>query len=229
MKILKYILIFLVPLTSFGQTETYKFDNGQISCEITQLNKTPDERRHIIYYHENGQKKEEFFDNNHFVYDTLNKWTNEGMLHSREVYTDSGYTEIHYYYKTGQILEIGNYKLVDNTNDEIIIYDSTRFDKFTSVRCISQCYERTGIWKSYHSNGAIEEEGYYLPYEFEVAYPTKLDSNNVGIPIANTSFDWPSQGIVCSTYLKDGIWNYYDENGRKLKTEQFVQGQQKPK
>lgn len=206
--------------SAFGQDQIDYHENGQVGFKITQLSDTVNAYRHIISYYANGKKAEEFHDRYYQKCDTFSQWTKEGFLHHREVYTDSGYVEIDYYYEKGIILSIGNYKLVYGERDQTIIYDSTNFDKFSPAECSldENCYERTGIWKTYHENGEIESEGKYLSSQYLISYPMKYDSiNDVMVDIPKTSFEFTALfGITCSTYLKDSTWSIYNKQGKKF-------------
>jgi len=237
MKRLLYLLFLLISTTTFGQTEkfiydslsrTAKFydDSGHVTCKIVHLDKEADKHQHFITYNKNGQKTEEFFSKNGVVYDTLKRWTDKGELHHIEIYTDSGYTAIDYWYETGHILEIGKYKVAKVPPDNFTIYDSTTFDIFTTIKCNNDkpCYVRTGIWKEYYKNGTLESEGQYLPTAFEGIIQTK-DSSGIGVPVKKTSFEMVSDVtyLTVLTYLKNGTWKYYDEKGLKTK-EEFYKG-----
>ena len=214
------LVLLSIGISAFGQNRVSYYENGQISYSITELSDLDNAYRHIVYYYENGKKSEEFHDRFFQKCDTSSKWTEEGLLHHREIYTDSGYVEMDYYYEEGTILSIGNYKLVHGERDQTIIYDSTNFDKYSpDDECTSNsnCYERTGIWKTYHKNGKIESEGKYLPSQYFVAYPMESDStNDVMVDIPKTSFEFKGFGVVCSTYLKDSTWSIYNKQGKKF-------------
>lgn len=231
-----FILTFLISTVAFGQSETFSYDslsrtskfidgNGHIINEIIELDKEKGKHEHFISYAKNGQKTEEFFMKNGAMYDTLKRWTEKGELNNIEIYTDSGYTSIDYWYNTGRILEIGQYKISNSSPDNITVYDSISFDKYTTAECKSPCYLRTGLWKTFHENGIIESEGEYLPMDFRVSYPTK-DSSGVAIVVKNTSFEMIADVsyVVCLTYLKNDHWIYYDTKGVKTKEEFYKNG-----
>ena len=214
------LVLLLISIRSFSQSRVEYYENGKVAFKITELSDSLNAYRKIVSYYPNGNKSEEFHDRFFKNCDTLSRWTEEGFLHHREVYTDSGYVEIDYYYEEGAILSIGNYKLVHGKRDQKIIYDSTNFNKYRpDDECVlnGYCYERTGIWKTYHKNGKIKSEGRYLPSKYLVAYPMEYDSiNKVNINIPKTSFECKGFGIVCSTYLKDSTWSIYNKQGKKF-------------
>ena len=205
-----------------GQISSYYYPNGKKSCEIIQLDTIPDAHRHIIYSYENGQKKQEFYDRNRIAYDTLKEWNQNGHITSLKIFTDTGYISTEYY-EDGKILEKGEYKVSKQEPEMIVVYDSTTFDKYITSKCGTPCYIRTGIWRTYHPNGALESEGEYLPMRFDVAYPTK-DSSGIMVLVKKTSFEFMGSGVGCSTYLKDGAWEYFDDKGQRIKRESYKSG-----
>jgi len=211
---------------SLTHTEKYAYVNGSLNFEIIQLDKIRDKHRHLIFYSINGKKTQEFYDKDRVIYDTLRKWTEEGKLYHLEAYNASGYTTIDYWVETGKISDIGTYGIA-KTAPELVIYDSTSFDKYTAIKCKTDepCYVRAGVWKQYHKNGMLASEGKYLPWPFRVSTPTK-DSSGIAVPIENTSFEvMPGTSyVVGESFLKDGNWNYYDDKGKKIKTESYKNG-----
>lgn len=231
-----FILTLLISTITFGQSETFSYDSlsrtskfidgsGHVIDEIIELEKEKGKHVHFISYAKNGQKTEEFFMKNGVTYDTLKRWTEKGELHNIEIYTDSGYTSIYYWHDTGRIFEIGEYKIAKTLPENITVYDSISFDKYTTAECENLCYLRTGLWKTFHENGIIESEGEYLPMRFRVTYPIK-DSSGVALVVKNTSFEMIPDVfyVVCVTFLKNGHWLYYDSKGIKTKEEFYKNG-----
>lgn len=239
-KLKKFLLIFICLNASFSllaqstdyiydsitRTEKYLYKNGNVQCEIKQLDKVPDKHRHIIYYSITGQKTREFYDRNRMVYDTLKMWTDEGKLYHIEAYTSAGYTSIDYWIETGKISEYGKYE-ISKTTSNMVVYDSATFDKYTVKNCglDETCYTRTGVWKKYHKNGALASEGKYLPWAFSVSIPAR-DSMGVSVPFENMSFDIlpETNYMMFKSFLKDGTWNYYDEKGTLIRKEAYKNG-----
>lgn len=211
---------------SINHSEKYFYANGQLNYEIIQLDKVSDKHRHLIFYNINGQKIEEFYEKDHVIYDTLRRWTDEGKMYHLEAYTPGGYTSIDYWVETGKISTIGAYEITKKIPD-LVIYDSTTFNKYTTSkwRVNEPLYIRKGNWREYNKDGILACEGKYLPWPFSVSIPTK-DSSGVAVPIENTSFEvMPGTSyIVGESYLKDGNWNYYDEKGKKVKSELYKNG-----
>mgnify|MGYP000022015448 CR=1 FL=1 len=106
--------------------------------------------------------------------------------------------------KQEKILETGHYKIDNAPSMGIILYDSTLFLKHIPEKCDTNepCYMRTEIWKTYHENGILESEGQYLPMPYETTTIALNVDHATGVG-----------------YLKDGVWKYYDEKGRKTKEE----------
>lgn len=190
------------------------YADGSLSHEIVQLDKIHDKHRHFIFYGINGQKTQEFYDKDKIIYDTLRKWTDEGKLYGVEVYNMKGYTSIDYWVETGKISDFGKYEIAKKVPN-LEIYDSAAFVKYTVKPYSFEeiYYVRSGVWKHYHKNGTLASEGNYLPWPFIIITPrTKEDEDNPGIMYNGEDF------------LKDGIWNYYDEKGNLIKTETYKNG-----
>ena len=217
-------IILLFSFSAFSQSNIGLYENGKVNYTITQLLDSVNAYRHIVYYHPNGYKLEEFHDRYGKKCDTLNKWTETGKLHHREIHTDSGYVEMDYDYDNGTLLSIGNYKLVNNDRQQTIVYDSVRFDKFISEKCKDYCYDKVGVWKYYNEKGNIESEGKYLAPKFTIRYPVKTDSNNVMVNVPKTSFEDSEIGILCTTFLKDSTWSFYNNKGKRIKEERYKAG-----
>ncbi len=211
------ILTQLFPLFLFGQinTEKYYRNDSTVYYEIIQLDSTMDAHRHLSGYHLNGSKASEFFDKNRIPYDTLKKWDEQGELYYLEIYSDTGYTQIEYFKNSKNINEIGFWRFVHERSKFITIYDSLNFDKYETRDCGNPCYERTGTWKTYFPNGQLKSEGKYLPMEFVTYIDQRIDSlGNVYYP-KKKSFEM-EPGIIyagSATYLRDGKWIFYNENG----------------
>ena len=231
MKTLLVTLILFISFATFAQSQ--KNDSNYKHLKIRDIDlkfrgkyTVPDvfhgEQFHFISYHENGIKSREYIQNYGSKYDTSNIWDELGVLSEREIYTDIGYTYI-YYYSSGQIFGTGQYNLSFNPVEEITIYDSLNFNKYTSSPCKNYCYFRSGVWKTYHENGRLESSGEYLPMEFEFIAATK-DSSGIEIVVKNTSFDFPESGLILITYLKNGRWNYFDSKGILTKREYYSNG-----
>lgn len=190
-----------------------------------QLDKEKGKHEHFVSYHPNGQKSKEYFQRNGIKYDTLNRWTEKGELLHREVYSDSDYIHINYYSASGQILEIGAYKMRVTNPENLAVYDSATFNRYFTFECKKPCYIRTGIWKEFDENGNLESTGEYLPMQFMFTAPTK-DSSGYEIRAENTDFEMKTEisylGLL--TYLKDRTWTYYNDKGIKTKEEFYRRG-----
>lgn len=211
-------ILMLIPMIGKAQVSSDKYyrSDSTVYCEIIQLDSLMDAHRQIVHYHKNGSKAREYFDNNRVIYDTLNEWNEEGVITYREIYSDTGYTQISYH-SNGQISEIGAWVRVYQRSKEMTVRDSSTFEIYETAKCKDVCYERIGKWKSYYPNGHLKSQGSYLPMEFSVAIPTATDSSGVNhYPVSKTSFDFISpSGIYmgCSTFLPNGKWIFYLETG----------------
>ncbi len=223
------ILLFLLPISIKGQISSYKYyrEDSTVQCELIQLDSINDSHRQIIYYHKNGKKASEFFDRHRVKYDTLYRWNDQGEIIYKEIYSDTGFVQMDY--KQGIINQIGYWHLVFERSKKITIYDSTNFDKYETEECKAPCYERVGKWKWFYPSGSVMTEGTYLPMEFHILYPTMQDSSGVGQFIPKTSFEMIS-GIIyagCTTFLPDGKWINYYENGEIERIDYYENGKKK--
>lgn len=227
MKYIQAIVLMFFPQIIFGQISSYKYYNedSTVNCEIIQLDSIMDAHRHILYFHRNGKKASEYFDKNRVPYDTLFKWDNQGNLTRLEIYSDSGYIEIDYY-DNGNLSQIGQWKRMTEQKYDIVIYDSTNWDIYEATECKYPCFQRSGIWKTFYKNGVLRSEGKYLPIKFSISYPTLKDSNGVSQIIPKTSFSVIPELIYigCYTYLFDGNWIYYTEEGKIEKIMEYQNG-----
>lgn len=221
------IVLTILPQILFGQISSYKYyrEDSTVRCEIIQLDSIIDAHRRIVYYHENGKKAHEFFDKNRVPYDTLFRWNELGIVTYMEIYSDSGYIQLDYF-KNGALRETGKWILTKPQLYDLVIYDSTNWDKYEAADCPHPCFHRSGIWKTYYENGELRSEGKYLPMEFNIGYPSEKDSTGVYQLIPKTSFDM-IPGLIyigCVTYLRDGNWVFYTQDGKIEEEIHFVNG-----
>jgi antitoxin component YwqK of YwqJK toxin-antitoxin module len=177
------------------------------------------------FYYDNGKKEQQFTKCDSIQCDTLKIWAETGMLSEVKIYNDSGYTRIDYWSGSNQMYEKGSYVRSHDSSKSRIIRDSTNFLIYESVRCNGDCFKRVGTWFTFHPNGQLESEGKYLPDEYTVTYPTR-DSAGIAVIIQKTNFDsYPYQmGIVTIGYAKDGIWTYYNDQGKLIREEYYEGG-----
>ena len=233
---MKRALLFLsviIPWSLCAQIQDYFPNSKQLQFEVKHSYRDSDFISHYVTYYPDGKKREEHLEKNHDMYDTMRAWTEEGYLEKMNIYTDTGYTAF-YFYEDGTVWEAGRYLRSVAQPEYREIYDSAKFDKYytasCNLKCLTHtchdiCYERIGIWKTYHPNGIIESEGHYLPMEFRVDYPMK-DSSGTFVMVEKTSFEI-ERGVICSAFLKDGVWFYYDPNGILMKVEIYFNGKLK--
>jgi antitoxin component YwqK of YwqJK toxin-antitoxin module len=206
---------------SEGYSYQYSFyESGKL--KIIRKQKYPN---HIwTTFYENGQVKEKTNFYKSFFDRTIEYFTEKGIHHNTKIFSDTGYQIIEYY-DNGEIFETGQYLEVEYPGPDTIIYDSVLFNIYETKICGSKyCDIRTGIWCTYYENGVLESKGSYLPREFTTLMPMVKDSSNTWEVIDNTSFDRMGMFAVLSTYLKDGIWECYNENGELIRKEYYSGG-----
>jgi len=246
----RYILLLLVQisLTSSGQvhrpeksfypvyaiyphlldtatnTEYVYDENGILVCALAVIDTTQLYRR-VTYYFANKNKSWEYSEKYNRRCDTTRSWTENGILQYMEIYSDTGYTVLDFSYESGRILQVGNYMYSKDSGASVTIRDSATFETYESAPCSSDCLQRCGPWFTFYENGQLESEGKYLPNVFMIDYPTK-DSAGIAVIVRRSGFEdnQYTMGIRCSTYLKDGTWKYYNENGKEIGEEYYDGG-----
>lgn len=90
-----------------------------------------------------------------------------------------------------------------------------RWTKYEFVNCNSL---KVGVWIYYHPNGQLKMIGEY--HDMVHAY------NGISYPLSWEAKSWPSPRNVYREYeyLKKGTWEYYDEAGNHILTEEFANG-----
>ncbi len=210
-------------LDSVSNTEYVYDDSAILVCTIEWIDTSQFHRR-VTHYFGNGNKSDEYVEKNHEYCDTLRRWTRSGLLAYMEINSDTGFLSIDFWNETGTIFQWGTYSHYSDISGSYIIRDSTTFDIYESERCNTRCFVPTGTWFMFHENGVLESEGKYLPQAFTVKYPI-VDSAGIAVVVKKTGFDEIIlSGILCITFLKDGAWNYYSENGEKIREEYYKGG-----
>jgi len=187
---------------------------------------TGDSVTHYTLFYENGEKKEEYFFRKGNYCDTLKRWDVLGEVWNLRVYTDTGYAETERLWDG--TIEKGAYKKVNNMPAFRIINDSATWHRYTRSDLRYPYYVRTGTWKTIYANGQLASEGRYLPEQFDVDCPDESKIIRKGFDPK----DWlntdgtPFSGLYagCTTYLKEGVWIYYNTKGEKEKTEFYKNG-----
>ena len=149
------------------------------------------------------------------------------------------------YHKNGKLYQEYEFDTVVNTYAGYFIEFDTLGERkmkgaykiVDSVRC-KDCYEghpeypdnpsvwtkkeysrqrsiQTGYWEFYHPNGEEASEGEYAELMHETRGQSLPDKNSFLTAYSN----WGT-----SEQLKQGYWYYYDEEGRLIKQEEYVDG-----
>ena len=152
----------------------------------------------IKEYHKNGKLYQEY------EFDTA-------------IYAHSGFYRE--YDSLGEIKTKGAYKIVDSVRCKDCYEGHPEYPDNPSVwtkkEYSHQRSIQTGVWQQFHPNGEEASEGEYA----EIVHETKEET------IPNKDCCVISQGIWwTSEQLKQGYWYYYDEQGRLIKQEEYVDG-----
>ncbi|ASS50397.1 MAG: hypothetical protein A3D31_12585 [Candidatus Fluviicola riflensis] len=114
---------------------------------------------------------------------------------------------------TGILMIEGNYSIVDSVQCK---------DCYDEFQGIWQKYEyadlRTkpvGMWKYFYSDGQIKMEG---------AYSEKVHAYRGDPNLFNETDIGPINVWIHYDLLKNGQWIYYNESGKKIKMEEYIDG-----
>jgi len=114
---------------------------------------------------------------------------------------------------TGALIIEGNYKIVDSVQCKDC-YDGIEghWRKYEYIPLLSV---PVGEWKYYYPNGQIKIQGTYS--ESVHAYcgdPNLYDKTDIE----------PINVWITYDFLKNGKWNYFGENGKIIKMEEYIDG-----
>ena len=118
------------------------------------------------------------------------------------------------FYEDGTLWVEGNYKQVDSVKCKDCYADYSPWDKklvpygHAKIQSV-----KVGIWNYYYSNGKMEASG---------EYAQMVHAHN-GSPelIVNAG---PIDVWIRYDALKQGEWDYFDESGKKIRTETYLEG-----
>lgn len=122
-------------------------------------------------------------------------------------------------------IKIDSFELSDTINGKLVTameYIRKKTDKLVQIESIDSLPIKTGIWKTYHSNGKINSSGSYtdkVHVHFTKNHETIYYS---GWP---EGFSDKITTVRNVDYLKTGTWEYFDENGKQIRTEEYLEGQ----
>jgi antitoxin component YwqK of YwqJK toxin-antitoxin module len=123
------------------------------------------------------------------------------------------------YDSLGEIKIKGAYKIVDSVRCKDCYEGHPEYPDNPSVWTKKEFSDersiQTGVWQQFHPNGEEASEGEYA----ELVHETKG-----GVFPTIGTFYIASGILKKSEQLKEGYWYYYDEEGRLIKQEEFVDG-----
>ncbi len=118
------------------------------------------------------------------------------------------------FYDDGTLRVEGNYKRVDSVKCKDCYADYSPWNKkYVPYGYAKILSVKAGIWNYYYSNGKIKASG---------EYAQMVHAHN-GSPelIVN---DGPINVWISYDDLKQGEWDYFDEYGKKIRTETYMEG-----
>jgi antitoxin component YwqK of YwqJK toxin-antitoxin module len=135
---------------------------------------------------------------------------------------------------TGTLLVDGYFTTVDSVECKGCYEGSLSFsnnknrNEWRKIEFVDACSIRVGIWKTYHQNGKLATIGKYSS-KIHASYSTVLtDFDQTKEYLKENNIKVVSTGPInigiSYDELKDGIWSYFDENGRKIKEEDYIDG-----
>jgi len=220
---MRHLIITFLLLLSFScnsQTDTIRLNYKDI--DTTTIHKDA----YYLFYKNDTLIEEGVYKNNYNV-GTWKYYYSNGRIES---IVDYAYYEnrIDYsgqykeFYESGGIKTEGNYKKSNNDSVECVLCyrHGSGYEKYDWAE--NNPPIKVGEWKEYYENGKLKSIGeYYLGVHqsFMIRSEENLDSitgEPTGVKLLLL--------VLGNEYLKDGEWNYYNENGFLIKTEFYIKG-----
>lgn len=195
---------------------------GIIYSDIIWLDTGIAQDHHVVSYDGKGNKTGEYSMRYNVYYDTLRRWSEPGKVETVEIYSDSGYISMTYSDTTGVLLQRGEYKLPRKFKNLPKIIDTANEIEYYPRNSEYPFYVPAGTWSYYHSNGALESTGTYLPVNVEsrkTYYDTLHDTYGCNPPCTVLIYH-----VVTDVMLRAGTWYFYDESGRIIREELYEGG-----
>lgn len=121
------------------------------------------------------------------------------------------------WYSNRQLADSGEYAIVTKSKIKLYDFDSTFYEVDTNYirNYLKEKYSfPIGKWVSYYPNGKIKETGSYLPFGIvKITVVAMLDGSGKDI----ITFTEPKS-------MKTEIWKYFDENGKIVMQEKYING-----
>jgi uncharacterized protein len=208
MKSIFFIIIFLVGILSKAQVDTMTWDYTKRQIP----NQEYADGYHI--FKKNGIKVLEFKRQNGKSTGVTKEYYDNGNLKLEyEIkhldwinYFSGPYNE---YYESGKPKIQGTYKF----SDSITCVNCYDLDKNKIVTKASSHSDRTGSWKEFHENGQLKSIGIYKGIH---------ETNEIHFHKPKNG-EW-TPGEYSEEYMKDKLWVYYDDEGRVIKEEFYLNG-----
>lgn len=143
------------------------------------------------------------------------------------LYFDNGQQEVMFEYDSLTSQYAGFYKTFDEKG---VLLVNGNYQEVDSVQC-KDCYDdafirydyaqpgsiKIGVWSYYYSNGQLQSQGEY-------AKMVHAHNGTTNPDLKNGSSSGPINVWIRYDELKQGDWTYYDESGKKTKTETYLDG-----
>lgn len=212
---MKFVLVFFIVLlcfTSLSQVDTIVWDYSELSKPISKPSNG------YIIIKKNGIKIQECKSINGNMVGLFKSYYDNGAIKEISEYTiyynRSLYSGMYQeYYLNGNLKTEGIYKIQDSI-ECVGCYDNNELKEKNRAHSNTM---KIGIWKEYHENGVLSAKGIYKGIH-EVYSQIKLEDNSKDY--LGTFY----AGDYSEDYLKNELWEYFDEVGKLLKEETYKNG-----
>lgn len=123
------------------------------------------------------------------------------------------------YDSLGRLLFKGQMKKQDEIK---CLYCYVKKDSIWQKQDIAQFtlkFTQVGVWEFYHSNGLLESKGSFSGFVKETQGKSVAFENHTLLGNATVYDGW-----FKTEYLKEGKWFYYDNSGKLIRKEEYVNG-----
>ena len=123
-------------------------------------------------------------------------------------------------------IKIDSFEFSDTINGKLATameYRQKPTDKLVKIESIDSLPIKTGIWKTYHSNGKISSSGLYSD-KVHIHFTSDHETSST-VAGWYGSFSDKITTIRHTDYLKTGTWEYFNEEGKLIRIEEYLDGQ----
>lgn len=212
---MKFFLIFITLFfcfTSFSQVDTLILDY----TDLSKSNNTP--LNGYIIIKKNGIKIQECKSINGNMVGVFKSYHDNGSIKEISEYSKYYHRSLYSgtykeYYSNGNLKVEGNYQIQDSI-ECVGCFDNNLLKNVQKAQSNTM---KIGVWKEYHENGVLSAKGWYKGIH-EVYGHIKLEDSSKDY--LGTFY----AGDYSEDYLKNELWEYFDEVGKLKKEETYKNG-----